>query len=138
MGLFDFLKKAKESLSTEEDLILTGAQDSSVLIPNHAKNGAKSTEASSGVFLQKVKQSNKFKVSGVYDTGSLTMVMGVVESGKLKKKMKSKLIGKEVIIIDLKIGSNSVEELLASEEGSIFIKSKDTPLVKYGDILEFK
>ncbi len=137
MGLFDFLKKNKESPSSEEDKILDGAEDSSVLIPNHAKNGVKSEEVNE-VFLQKVKQSNKFKVSGVYDTGSLTMVMGFVESGKLKKKMKSKIMGKEVVIIDLKVGSNSVEELLVSEEGSIFIKSKDTPLVKYGDILEFK
>ncbi|MFA6064325.1 MAG: hypothetical protein WCW44_01555 [archaeon] len=138
MGLFDFLKKKNDSVQSEEDMILGGAEDSSVLIPNHVKNGAKDRETSGEVFLQKAKQFNRFKVSGVYDTGTLTMVLGFVECGKLKKKMKAKLNGKELTIMDLKVGSNSVEELLANEEGSIFIKSKDTPLVKYRDILEFK
>jgi len=138
MGLFDFLKKKTVSPQSEEDKILAGAEDESVLIPNHVKNNLESEKEKEELFLQKAKQLNKFKVFGVYDTGTLTMISGFVEGGKLKKKMKSKLNAKELVIIDLKVGSNSVEELLANEEGSIFVKSKGTPIVKYGDVLEFK
>jgi hypothetical protein len=136
MGLFDFLKKKDAAPKSEEDKILEGAEDSTVLVPNHAKVDLK--KADEEVFLQKNKSSNIFHIFGLYDTGALLMLSGVVESGKLKKKMKVKVNGKELVIADLKIGANSVEELLVGEEGSIFVKSKGTPLVKYGDVLEFK
>jgi len=74
----------------------------------------------------------------LYDTGTLTMISGVVECGKLKKKMKTKVSTKDLVIADLKVGSTSVEELLLGEEGSIFVKSQVLPMIKYGDILEFK
>jgi hypothetical protein len=136
MGLFDFLKKQDDSKKSEEDLILEGAEDSSVLVPDHVKTGAKKSEEV--LLMQKTKQINNFKVSGLYNTGSLTMISGLVQTGKLKKKMKAKFDGKEMAIVDIKIGSTSVEELILAEEGSIFVKSKGMPQIRYGDILEFK
>ena len=138
MGLFDFLKKTKAPSDSIEEKILNGAEDSAVLIPNHAKIDLKVGEEKEGIFLKKEKPVNRFKVSGLYDTGTLTMLSGVVECGKLKKKMKAKVSTKDLVIADLKVGSTSVEELLCNEEGSIFVKSQVLPMIKYGDILEFK
>ena len=79
-----------------------------------------------------------FKVIGVYDIGTEVMVSGVVQSGVLVKKMKTKINEKDALISDIKRGSDKVKELTAAEEGKIFLKGKNLFTIKQNDVLEFK
>ncbi len=141
MGLFSFSKKREAVSLSAEEKILLGADNSEVLIPDHAKEKSMEEEATK-VFLvnkeRKEKVPNKLKVLSVYDVGDEVLVSGIVESGKIKKKMKLVFKEKNSVVSDLKIGSNSVAELLLNEEGTVFIKGKNLHLVRRNDVLEFK
>ncbi len=82
---------------------------------------------------------NKFRVTGTYDLGTSMMISGNVESGVVKTKMVAKLDSKkELAISEIKIGSTKVNGLMKGEEGSIFVKTKGNPIIKYDDLIEFK
>ena len=139
MGFLDFLKKNAVEQNTEADLILDGAESSEVLIPDHAKLKIEPGASKKSFSLEKKQViAGNFKVSGLYDTGKSLMLKGFVESGSIRKKMKSGKDKNELIIDDIKIGSDSVKELLPHEEGAILVKYKKVPFIKYGDVLEFK
>jgi hypothetical protein len=140
MGVLSLFKKKKLAPTTEEEKILDGAESSEVLVPNHAKLDTKSSSEGVEVvkLVHKENQINRFRINGVYDVGLEMMISGVVESGKVRKKMKSKLNGKDAVINDIKVGSDSVEELIVHEEGTIFLRGKHLHLLKYNDLLEFK
>ncbi len=135
MGLFDFLKnnnsKTKSSMSDEEKLLNEG-DTNSVVIPNHIKQ-AKEKKSAAKVIVE-----NIFIVDGIYAIGTQVMLSGKVESGVLKKKMKTTVSGKESVLVDLKTHSSSVKQLVANDTGSIFLKGTNLFLVKIGDILKFK
>ena len=136
MGIFDFLKKNKQEPVTEGDKILGGAESAEILIPDHARPDAKKQEGP--VIIKKKDKTASFKVFGVYDIGTEIMVSGMVESGILRKRMKTKINDKDAVLSDIKIGSDSVQELLMQEEGKIFLKGKNLYTLKQDDILEFK
>lgn len=143
MKLFDrFKKKSQEGVFPE---------DNEVIVPDHAKTpqekkaAAKEIEeviiedaAPEPVEVKKKKAGNLFVVNGNYDMGSQLMLSGVMQSGKLKKGMKTKKDKSELTIAEMKISSQTVKELSEGEEGTIFLKYKIFPNVKYDDILEFK
>lgn len=82
---------------------------------------------------------NTFRVNGTYDFGANMMISGMVESGVIKSRMVSKLEQKkELVISEIKIGSTKVNGLIRGEEGSIFVKTKGNPIIKYDDVLVFK
>lgn len=91
------------------------------------------------VYVRTETSGNKFRVSGTYDFGTSMMISGMVESGVIKPKMLSKLDSKkELSISEIKISSTKVNGLIKGEEGSIFVKTKGNPIIKYDDILIFK
>lgn len=91
------------------------------------------------VYVRTESSGNKFRVSGTYDFGSSMMISGIVESGVVKPKMLSKLDSKkELLISEIKISSTKVNGLMKGEEGSIFVKTKGNPIIKYDDVLIFK
>jgi len=136
MGIFDFLRKNKQEPVTEGDKILDGAESAEILIPEHARPESK-TQAEILPSKKKDKTAS-FKVFGVYDIGTEIMVSGMVDSGVLKKRMKTKINDKDAVLSDIKIGSDSVQELLTKEEGKIFLKGKNLYTLKQDDVLEFK
>jgi len=81
---------------------------------------------------------NTFRVTGLYDFGSTTMLSGIVEEGQVNTKMTAKLEAKkELSIIEIKISSTKVNGLIKGEEGSLFVKSKGNPIIRYDDLIEF-
>lgn len=91
------------------------------------------------VYVKTENSGNKFRVSGTYDFGSNMMISGVVESGLIKPRMVAKLDSKkELIISEIKISSTKINGLIKGEEGSIFVKTKGNPIIKYDDLLVFK
>ena len=133
MGLFDFLKKndsSKESFMSEEEKLLNDDENSSVLILDHPKVVKNKT-------VSKNVSDNLFIVTGVYAIGTQVMFSGKVQSGVLKKKLKTKINDKESILTELKTHSSLVKQLVAGDEGTIFLKGKNLFLVKIGDILKF-
>lgn len=86
----------------------------------------------------KGKYKNLFRVNGMYDVGDAIMISGVVESGRIAKNMKAKKDKKEIEIKEIRINSDKMKELNEGEEGTIFVKSKQMPNVKYDNLLEFK
>ncbi len=134
MDLFNFLKKndsKKESFMTEEEKLLNEGETNGVLIPNHIKEALKKS-------ISKISVENIFLVTGVYDIGTEVMFSGRVKSGVLKKKLKTKINDKESVLTDLKANSVPVKQIVAGEEGAIFLKGKNLFLVKIGDVLKFK
>ena len=132
LGLFG---KKKEAAVSEEDKILDGAESPEVVVPDHAKAiEEKAEEVKEKVSTKKA----VFRVNGVYEMGKEMMFSGIVESGKIKWKMKLKDGNKEGTITDIKAGSTSVDEILPKEEGKIFVKGKGLIMIKYDDLLEFK
>jgi hypothetical protein len=134
MRLFGFLKKEPVSGDSEAEKILEGAENSEVLIPDHAKQ----EKAEESMLVQKVLVKNLFRVFSGYDVGSQIMLSGIVESGRIKKKMKTKINGKEAVVADLKAKQVSAAELLKGEEGTVFLKGKEIHYFKQNDTLEFK
>jgi len=132
MGLFGFGKKKPEE-KTQEELILQGAFNKGIIVPNHAKPVVVIPEKK-----VVVSKKNIFVINGVYDIGTQVMLSGVVESGKLSKKLITKINDKNVPISDVKIGSESVKELLVGSSGTIFLRGNNIPLLRSGDLLEFK
>lgn len=135
MGLFDFFKKKdsdKKSFMSEEEKLLNGdTNGDEVVIPTHVKEANEKS-------VLKVSVENVFAVTGVYDIGSEVMLSGRVQSGVLKKKLKTKINDKESVLTDLKQNSSSVKQIKAGEDGTIFLKGKNLFLVKIGDVLKFK
>jgi len=88
----------------------------------------------------KLPKGNVFRVNGSYDMGKQLMLSGIVEKGTLSKGMKCKLDkGKnELGVADIKISSETVKELLVGEEGTLFLRYKSFPNIKYDTLLEFK
>ncbi len=80
---------------------------------------------------------NLFKVTGFYDFGTTTMISGIVERGTISVKMKAETNGKEMEITEIKMGSTKIRALNKNEEGSLFMKTKGNPFIKYDDVLEF-
>jgi hypothetical protein len=135
MGLFDFLKNKdsnNENSMSEEEMLLNEGDASSIVIPTHIK------EAKEKKLVSKVVLENIFIVTGVYAIGTQVMLSGKVESGVLKKKMKTTVSDKESVLTDLKTHSSSVKQLIANDEGTIFLKGTNLFLVKIGDVLKFK
>ena len=81
---------------------------------------------------------NLFKVTGRYDTGNEAMLSGIVESGSIRIKMKTNIEGKEIKIDEIRIGSQTIDELNIMEEGTLFLRGKNIQNIKYDDILDFK
>lgn len=82
---------------------------------------------------------NKFRINGTYDLGTSVMISGVVETGVVKPKMVAKIDSKkELLILEIKISSTKVNGLMKGEEGSIFVKTKGNPVLRYDDVLAFK
>ena len=128
--------------------------DNEVIVPDHAKdpNAAAASEYQeaqeetqqpeepiSPLETRNPKRSY-FRVNGSYDMGKQLMLSGVVEQGKLVKGMKCKLVEtkNELTITDIKVSSETVGDLMGGEEGTLFLKYKDFPNVKYDTLLEFK
>ena len=135
MGLFDFLKNKdseNENNMSDEEKLLNEGDTNSVVIPTHIK------EAKEKKLISKIVLENIFIVDGVYAIGTQVMLSGRVESGILKKKMKTTVSGKESVLVDLKTHSSSVKQLIANDTGTIFLKGTNLFLVKIGDILKFK
>jgi hypothetical protein len=137
MGVLDFLKKKEEQPKTETDLILDGHESGEIIIPDHAKV-EKKDETVNEMFTEKKNTKNLFRVTKIYDMGIQVMLSGFVTSGKLKKKLKATVNKKELVIDDVKIGFDHVTELNAPEEGTLFVKTKQLPVIKVDDVLEFK
>ncbi len=135
MGLFDFLKKketSKESFMSEEEKILNGGEEGNeIVVPTRIKEAREKAAT-------KVVEENLFVVTGVYDIGTEVMFSGKVQSGLLKKKLKTIVNDKESVLSDLKMHSSTVKQLVSGEEGTIFLKGKNLFLVKSGDVLKFK
>ncbi|MFA5931593.1 MAG: hypothetical protein WC821_04770 [archaeon] len=138
MGIFDFLKQKKSESQTEADKILEGTESSEVLVPDHAKPDFDKSKTEEVFLVQKKDKKSIFRVTGVYDIGSEIMVSGFVEAGKLKKKMKTKINDHDAVISDIKVGSESVLELLIKEEGKVFLRGRNLYTLKTDDVLEFK
>lgn len=81
--------------------------------------------------------SNLFRINGIYDFGTTTMISGIVERGNISIKMKAEKNGKSIEVTEIKMGPTKVRALNKGEEGSLFVKTKGTLLIKYDDLLEF-
>ncbi|MFA5126293.1 MAG: hypothetical protein WC462_04815 [archaeon] len=136
MSIFDFLRKNKQEPVTEGDKILDGAESAEILIPEHARPESKAQAET--VTVKKKDKTSSFRIFGVYDIGTEIMVSGIVETGILRKRMKTKINDKDAVLSDIKINSDSVQELLTKEEGKIFLKGKNLYTLKQDDVLEFK
>ena len=132
MGLFGFWGK-KGNAKSEAELILNGAEGSEVIVPDHAKPKA----AVKGKNIAESKK-NIFRISGVYDVKGEVMLLGDVESGFVKKRLKTKIGDKDIFIRDVKVGTQSVKEVHAANKGTIFLKGKNIHFLRPGDALEFK
>ncbi len=124
-----------EEEKSEEEKILEGHENGEVIIPNHVKEAK---VAAAEMFLEKKNSKNVFKVTGIYDVGVHIMLTGIVSSGKLKNKMKAKVNNKDIVVEEIKIGSSVVKELLANEEGTVFVRAKHFPVIRVDDEIEFK
>ncbi len=88
--------------------------------------------------ISKGKLKGTFKVSGKFDIGKTLMLAGGVESGELRKGMKAKVKGIELKITELRTGPKKVSMLNTFEDGSIFVKSKSYPDIRYDNLINFK
>ena len=145
MKLFDRFRKKDLPVQQEEG---------GMFIPDHAKtseerkaaaieeaaeeNPSQEEKEISPLEVKKGKEANIFVVNGNYDMGAQLMLSGVVQSGTIKKGMKTKKDKTEMTIVEMKISSENVKDLNTGEEGTIFLKYKIFPNVKYDDVLEFK
>lgn len=81
---------------------------------------------------------NLFRVTGLYDFGTTTMISGIVQRGNISAKMRAEKNGKEIEVTEIKMGPTKVRSLGTGEEGSLFVKTKGNLLVKYDDVLDFE
>ncbi len=79
-----------------------------------------------------------FKVNGIYTIGPTQMINGFVETGRLKKGMKSLVNQTQLIVLEVRKGMEKTDYLIGGQEGTIIIKSKKNPLIKQDDYLEFE
>lgn len=79
-----------------------------------------------------------FKVTGIYNTGLIQMITGFVETGILKKGMKTIVDQTQLIIVETRQGMEKIDHLIAGQEGTVVIKSKKYPGLKKDDYLEFE
>jgi len=138
MGFLGIFKEKSPDSESQEEKILLGTECCDILIPDHAKPKETKTGSLKVKLVHSENTKNKFSVNGIYDIGTEIMLSGVVESGKIKKRMKTSVDSKNVVVTDIKVGSTSVTELLLHEEGTIFLKGKTMQQIKYGNVLEFK
>ncbi|MEK6958426.1 MAG: hypothetical protein AABW59_00090 [archaeon] len=133
------LKNLFKKKTTEDNPL---EQKDEIIVPQHAKKPEDKVKpvdlAHVPIVQKKESQKNIFVVNGNYDIGNSMMLSGVMQSGSLSKGMKHKKDGMDLTITDIKIGSDKVKDLNLGEEGAIFVKGKNTHLVKYDDELEFK
>ncbi|MEI7961811.1 MAG: hypothetical protein WCI04_05760 [archaeon] len=132
MGFLGFGKK-KSEVKSDSELILAGANNLDIIVPDHAKP--------KDVIVEKkpvVSKKNIFIIDSIYDIGTQVMLSGSVESGLLKKNLKVKIKGKLIPISDLKEGVSSVKELTVGNKGTIFLRGKNLNILRVGEGLEFK
>lgn len=79
-----------------------------------------------------------FEVDGVYSVGNITMITGLVESGRVKRKMKTIVNELQIRVDEVRKDGEKVPSLLVGQKGTILIKSKGKPLLRKGDFLDFK
>lgn len=132
MGFLGFGKK-KEGPRTEDELILSSDQNPEIVVPDHAKPAAVLEEKK-----PVPSKKNFFRIEMLYDIGTQVMLSGSVESGLLKKNLKTKIRDKQIPISDLKSGTESIKEISAGNKGTIFLRGKDLNILRTGDVLEFK
>lgn len=78
-----------------------------------------------------------FRIDGKYEVGDTLMISGRVESGTLKKGMKTEIGKGELRITELRIGSEKIGEIRENQQGTIFVKARGAQNIKYNDLLEF-
>ena len=79
-----------------------------------------------------------FKVSGIYSIGQTQMLTGFLETGRLRKGMKSKANEVLMKLTEIRKDGEEVKELLPGQEGTLTINAKRNPLLKQDDYLEFE
>ncbi len=77
-----------------------------------------------------------FRVTGLYDVGKDFVLTGKVERGRLEKKMKSELQGKNFSLKQIEVKGLPVKLLNSGERGTIYV-DKNLIGLKTGDLLEF-
>ncbi len=81
---------------------------------------------------------NAFQVTGVFHVQDSLMLQGIVASGVISKKAKTKVQATQLRIIDLQLGSKSPNAMVKGEHGAIFVRAEGRfPMIKVGDLLEF-
>ncbi len=78
-----------------------------------------------------------FRVNGIYSVAETLMISGIVEEGVLGKNYKTRKDKREMIITELRKGSDQVDSLIENEEGTVFVRASVFPNIKYADLLEF-
>ena len=66
------------------------------------------------------------------------MLTGFVETGRLKKGMKTIVNEVSVKVVGTRKDMEEIDVLLAGQEGTLEIKSRKNPLLKQNDYLEFE
>ena len=85
-----------------------------------------------------VGESALFEVNGVYSLSGTLMITGFVETGRLKRNMKT-IVNENLVRIDeVRENRERVPSLFKGEQGTLVIKSKNNPLIRSGDFLEFE
>jgi hypothetical protein len=143
MGLFDSLRGKDER------------KPLGVCIPEHKKSAKKADishigsidnarvgvefEREGGAIIERKRGKSEcgFRVDGKYEVGDTLMVSGVVEFGALKKGMKAELGKVEMKVEELRSGTGKVGSLHTGQAGTVFVKAKAPPNIRYNDLLEF-
>ncbi len=102
---------------------------------NSARKKFASSAEARGVGLEP-KGSGTFEVTGVYQGGDTTIISGHVTSGKITSRLTAQKGSLSIRLNELKRGVESVSELRAGEQGSLFVRGS-VAAVKYGDTLDF-
>jgi hypothetical protein len=84
------------------------------------------------------KENCLFKINGLYNIGPTQMINGFVETGRLKKGMKTIVNETLLTITEVRKGMEKTDYLIAGQEGTIIIKSKKNPLLRQDDYLDFE
>jgi hypothetical protein len=73
-----------------------------------------------------------------YNIGPTQMLTGFLESGRLKKGMKSIVNETNIKVIEIRKNNEKVMNLLPGQEGTVVIQAKKNPLLRQDDYLEFE
>ncbi len=156
MSIFDFSRKKKTEASVEEKVCIPehqrireeaerkAALDPRILAKQEFQRKKELKETLRDMPIKEAikdpafRQRGMFEVSGVYCVGKTLMVSGFVESGVIKNRMKTFKGGNEMRVEEIRIGSEKVANLKAGEEGTLFVKTKNVPNIKYSEILLFE